>query len=157
MAQAQLHTHPTLPQAQFLPQPNQQPQPSMVPISRNASPKGGRYCIFKGCFEIRHSYNTMRDHILHHSAFRKQMMAYDKSYEHCCENTPHFRNAQMRCPGCQRASPLACQACKRRWLHRFKLCPNAPANLRHLISKVWTTTEMFIYNDEHWNEDPSEK
>ena len=135
MAQAQLNTPSmTLPQAQFLPQA--QLTPSMIPISRNASPNGGQFCIFKGCFEIRHSYNTLRDHLFHHTAVKKQMMAHDASYEYCCENRPHFRDEHMR------------------WLHRFKTCVNAPANLRHLISKVWTTTKQYIYNDEHWPEEP---
>ena len=148
MAQAQLTPNQTL-RVEWV------PQPSLLTISRILGPKGGRYCVFKHCFEERCTYNTMRDHIMHHHAFREQMMAHDKNYENCCENAKHFRNAQMKCHGCQ---ILACQACKRRWIHRFQLCVNAPANLRHLISKVWMTTEVYIFNDDQdWDMDPSEE
>ena len=75
MAQAQLEMHS---------------QPSMLPISRNAHTNGGRYCIFKGCFETRKTYNTLRDHLFTHKAFRAQMIAHDVNYENCCESQPRY-------------------------------------------------------------------
>ena len=109
--------------------------PSMIPISRNSSPNGGRFCIFKGCFEKRHSYNALRDHLFFHMAFRQQMLEHDANYENCCEDKPHFRNKHIK------------------MLHRFKYCKNAHTNLQHLVSRVWNTTDEYIYNDESWAKD----
>ena len=105
--------------------------PSMIPISRNSSTNGGRFCIFKGCFERRHSYNALRDHLFFHMAFRQKMLENDANYENCCEDKPHFRNKHIK------------------MLHRFKYCKNAPKNLQHLVSRVWKTTDEYIYNDEY--------
>ena len=102
---------------------------SMLPISRSAHPKGGRYCILRGCHEARRTYNTMRDHLFFHYKFRKQMRAHDVNYEKCCETPPPFMNEN------------------RRMLHRFKYCKNAQKNLEHIMSKVWDKTESHIYDD----------
>ena len=104
-------------------------QPSMLPISSNAHRNGGRYCIFKGCFEAKNTYNILRDHIFTHRAFRAQMIELDVDYENCCEEQPTFMNPNQR------------------MLHRFKYCRNAPENLKHIISKVWYRTEEYIYDD----------
>ena len=71
-------------------------EPSMIPISKNESPLGGRVCIFKGCFERRHTYNALRDHLFFHTAFKAQMLEQEDRYENCCENKPIFRNKHMR-------------------------------------------------------------
>ena len=105
-------------------------EPSMIPISRNVHHKGGRYCIFKGCFEARKSYNTLRDHLFFHWAFRAQMKALDVNYQNCCESQPTFMNDNQK------------------MLHRFKHCKNAPINLSHIMSKVADKTEEYIYDDE---------
>ena len=104
-------------------------EPSMLPISRNAHTNGGRYCIFRGCFETRTTYNTLRDHLFFHKAFRAQMIAHDVNYENCCETPPTFMNTNQK------------------MLHRFKHCKNAPTNLKHIMSKVWYKTEEYIYDD----------
>jgi hypothetical protein len=108
----------------------------MIPISKNESPLGGRVCIFKGCFERRHTYNALRDHLFFHTAFRAQMLEQEDRYENCCENKPTFRNKH------------------RRMLHRFKYCKNAHTNLQHIVSRVWRIIDEYIYNDESWPDEP---
>ena len=111
-------------------------EPSMIPISKNESPLGGRVCPFKGCFERRHTYNALRDHLFFHTAFKAQMLEQEDRYENCCENKPIFRNKHMR------------------MLHTFKNCKNAHTNLQHIVSRVWRIIDEYIYNDESWPDDP---
>ena len=111
-------------------------EPSMIPISKNESPLGGRVCPFKGCFERRHTYNALRDHLFFHTAFKEKMLEQEDRYENCCENKPTFRNKHIR------------------MLHTFKHCKNAHTNLKHIVSRVWRTIDEYIYNDESWPDEP---
>ena len=113
-------------------QPSWQCQPSMIPISKNESALGGRTCPFKGCFERRHSYPALRDHLFFHTSFKAKMLEQAEKYENCCENKPAFRNKTMR------------------MIHTFRNCRNAHTNLKHIVSRVWRSIDEYIYNDEHW-------
>ena len=48
---------------------NRLTEAGMLPISKGEHPNGGRYCILRGCYEARRSYNTMRDHLFFHYKF----------------------------------------------------------------------------------------
>ena len=108
---------------------NRETEADMLPISKGKHPKGGRYCILRGCYETRSSYNTMRDHLFFHHQFQKQMISHSEDYKQCCKTPPPFKND------------------KKQMLHQFKYCENAKKNLENLMSQVWNVTECHIYDD----------
>ena len=92
--------------------------------------RGGYYCPFKCCFEKRHCYASLRDHLFSHSVFKAEMNKLDFMYQNCCTSKPNFKSPNHR------------------MMHRFKRCENARKNLDHILAQVIDTMEEYIFDDE---------